>query len=52
VGLPVEYIPLLLPLDWFLDRCRTTINVLGDLVSTCVVDASGHAPTLADDRAR
>ena len=39
VGLPVEYIPLLLPLDWFLDRCRTTINVLGDMVSTCVVDA-------------
>ena len=49
VGLPVEYIPLLLPLDWFLDRCRTTINVLGDLVSTCVVDA-GLPPTLAHDR--
>ena len=44
VGLPVEYIPLLLPLDWFLDRCRTTINVLGDLVSTCVVDRDRTTP--------
>lgn len=47
VDLPVEYIPLLLPLDWFLDRCRTTINVLGDMVSTCVVDA-GSLRTAAD----
>ncbi len=38
VHLPIEYIPLLLPLDWFLDRCRTTINVAGDLVSTCIID--------------
>lgn len=36
--LPIDYIPLLLPLDWFLDRCRTTINVAGDLVSTCILD--------------
>ena len=38
VGLPIGYIPLLLPLDWFLDRCRTTINVAGDLASTCIID--------------
>lgn len=38
VQLPTEYIALLLPLDWFLDRCRTTINVVGDLASTCIVD--------------
>jgi Na+/H+-dicarboxylate symporter len=38
VHLPIEYIPLLLPLDWFLDRCRTTINVAGDLASTCIID--------------
>ncbi|HLK15513.1 MAG TPA: dicarboxylate/amino acid:cation symporter [Fimbriimonadaceae bacterium] len=38
VRLPIEYIPLLLPLDWLLDRCRTTVNVMGDLVSTCIVD--------------
>ncbi len=36
--LPIDYIPLLLPLDWLLDRCRTTVNVAGDLVSTCIVD--------------
>lgn len=38
VGLPVEYIPLLLTVDWFLDRCRTAINVMGDMCSTCLLD--------------
>lgn len=38
VGLPVEYIPLLLTVDWFLDRCRTTINVLGDVNVACLLD--------------
>lgn len=38
VGLPIEYIPLLLPLDWFLDRCRTAINVMGDMSETCLLD--------------
>lgn len=38
VHLPTEYIALLLPLDWLLDRCRTTINVMGDLASTCILD--------------
>lgn len=38
VRLPVEYIPLLLPLDWFLDRCRTAINVMGDMSVTCLLD--------------
>jgi len=47
VHLPVEYVPLLLPMDWFLDRCRTTINVLGDLASTCIID--GKTPPLAAD---
>src|SRR5262245_4874439 len=31
VHLPKEYIFLLLPVDWFLDRCRTAINVLGEV---------------------
>src|SRR5690606_16993716 len=30
VKLPTEYIALLLTVDWFLDRCRTAINVFGD----------------------
>jgi Na+/H+-dicarboxylate symporter len=38
VGLPVEYIALLLTVDWFLDRCRTTINVLGDVNVSCILD--------------
>ena len=38
VHLPTEYIPLLLPLDWFLDRCRTAINVMGDMTVTCLLD--------------
>ena len=38
VGLPVEYIALLLAVDWFLDRCRTTINVLGDVNVSCLLD--------------
>ncbi len=38
VGLPIEYIGLLLTVDWFLDRCRTTINVLGDVNVSCILD--------------
>lgn len=38
VGLPVDYIPLLLTTDWFLDRCRTTVNVLGDVTVACLLD--------------
>ncbi len=39
VDLPAECIPMLLTVDWFLDRCRTTVNVMGDLASTCILDA-------------
>ncbi len=38
VDLPVDKIPLLLTVDWFLDRCRTTINVLGDVNVSCLLD--------------
>jgi DAACS family dicarboxylate/amino acid:cation (Na+ or H+) symporter len=38
VGLPTGYIALLLPADWFLDRCRTTINVMGDMNVSCLLD--------------
>ncbi len=38
VRLPVEYIPMLLVVDWFLDRCRTAINVMGDMSVTCILD--------------
>jgi len=38
VGLPKEYIVILLTVDWFLDRCRTTINVMGDTNVACLLD--------------
>ena len=39
VGLPLEGIGMLLSIDWFLDRCRTTINVWGDSIGAAVVDS-------------
>lgn len=42
VDLPIEYIPLLLTVDWFLDRCRTAMNVMGDMCVGCLMD--GYNP--------
>lgn len=42
VGLDTSYIPVLLTVDWFLDRCRTTINVMGDVNVSCLLD--GRTP--------
>jgi Na+/H+-dicarboxylate symporter len=42
VHLPKEYIFLLLPVDWFLDRCRTAINVLGDVNVSCMLEGKQH----------
>lgn len=36
--LPVDGIAAILAIDWFLDRCRTTVNVWGDMVGAAVVD--------------
>lgn len=44
VNLPVEYIALLLPVDWFLDRCRTAINVMGDMNVSCMLDGRTQEP--------
>ncbi|MBL9152095.1 MAG: dicarboxylate/amino acid:cation symporter [Verrucomicrobiales bacterium] len=45
--LPVEGMALILSVDWLLDRFRTAINVLGDVVGAAVVE-----PTMpADDKA-
>ena len=49
VNLPTEYIALLLPLDWFLDRCRTAVNVMGDMSVTCMID--GKTPNQPEDTA-
>jgi Na+/H+-dicarboxylate symporter len=37
VGLPLEGIALLLTVDWFLDRFRTTVNVWGDSVGAAII---------------
>ena len=37
VDLPIEGISLILVVDWFLDRCRTTVNVWGDAVGAGVI---------------
>ena len=38
VNLPTEGIAVILAIDWFLDRCRTTVNVWGDTVGCAVVE--------------
>ena len=48
VGLPLEYIAILLPVDWFLDRCRTMINVMGDMNVSCILDGKQPQSASAD----
>lgn len=48
VHLPLEGVSLLLVVDWFLDRCRTAVNVWGDAVGAAVVD---RAEARKDQRA-
>ncbi|HUV30702.1 MAG TPA: dicarboxylate/amino acid:cation symporter [Acidobacteriota bacterium] len=37
VDLPLEGIGLIWAVDWFLDRCRTTVNVWGDSIGAAVI---------------
>ena len=47
VGVPVEGIGLILGVDRFLDMCRTTLNVVGDLVAAQVISALSREPAQA-----
>lgn len=38
VRMPVDTIPILLTIDWLLDRLRTTSNVLGDMAVAVLLD--------------
>jgi len=49
VGLPVQYIALLVTIDWFLDRCRTTINVMGDMTVSALLDGKIPQATLPEE---
>jgi len=48
VHLPTGYIALLLPVDWFLDRCRTCINVMGDMNVSCILDGKTRETHVED----
>jgi Na+/H+-dicarboxylate symporter len=50
--LDLSYIPMLLAVDWFLDRCRTTINVMGDVTVSCLLDGYTHEERTPDERDR
>ncbi len=47
VGLPIEGIGILLAVDWLLDRCRTSVNVWGDLVGSAVIERLAPPPPAA-----
>ena len=47
VGVPPEGIGLILGVDRFLDMCRTTLNVVGDLVAAQVITAVSREPISA-----
>jgi Na+/H+-dicarboxylate symporter len=49
VGLPLDYILILLTVDWFLDRCRTAINVMGDVNVSCILDGKTPEPPQIPD---
>lgn len=53
VGVPIEGIGLVLGVDRFLDMCRTTLNVAGDLViATVVADGAEETGTAQQDPQR
>lgn len=49
VGLPADKLPVLLTIDWFLDRCRTTSNVLGDMTVAVLLDRTASPRPQAAD---
>ncbi len=48
VDLPLEGIGLILAIDWFLDRIRTTVNVWGDSVGAAVIDRIAGTPAAVE----
>lgn len=50
VGVPPEAIGLILGVDRFLDMCRTTLNVVGDLVAATVISAGATGAQISAAR--
>ena len=40
LAVTIEYVGLILSVDWLLDRFRTTVNAFGDSVGAAVVEGS------------
>ena len=49
VGIPVEGMGLILGVDRFLDMCRTTLNVSGDLVIAKLVSSTVDSSEVPED---
>ena len=52
VRMPVDKIPILLTVNWLLDRLRTTSNVLGDMTVAVLLDRVSPPGTAAPDGAK
>jgi Na+/H+-dicarboxylate symporter len=50
--LDLSYIPILLTVDWFLDRCRTAINIMGDVNVSCLLDGHTREERTPDEQDR
>ncbi len=52
VGLPIEYIGLILSVNWLLDRFRTAVNTFGDSIGAAVIEktfAADDSPGAVSD---
>ncbi|XP_063068784.1 solute carrier family 1 member 3b [Engraulis encrasicolus] len=49
VGLPTDDITLIIAVDWFLDRLRTTTNVLGDSIGAGIIEFLSKDELMAKD---
>ena len=50
IDCPVADVSLLWTVDWFVDRCRTTNNMLGDCYGAAVVETLSRAELRQMDR--
>merc|ERR1719414_2006737 len=51
IDAPYQDVSLLWAVDWFVDRCRTTNNMLGDCYGAAVVEALSKKELIAMDKA-